>query len=35
MKAVIMYVAKLFVYFSLNDISGVSLEFFKSWIVLI
>ena len=35
MKAMTMYVAKLFVYFTLNDISGVTLVFCKSWFVLV
>ena len=34
-EAMTMNVAKLFVYFTLNDISGVTLVFFKSWFVLV
>ena len=30
-----MYVAKLIVYFNLNEISQVTLAFFKSWFVLV
>ena len=35
MKAMTLYVAKLFVYFTLNDISEVTLVFCKSWFVLV